>query len=192
MQDQDRRRIIEEHNARIREMATRDYYDFRAVDANEPDPRPAIEYMVERHPDPARSKKALLFEMRVHEDSWRKYNINPFGPPWGLVDSLMKLTGCFKPLYRLAARHGFSLVQRRVIAWDRRKRLADIAELQQAFLDLQQQYLGLEPSEKKKLRVHSGDQRKKILGLIRKIQEQLEGVYFAVDNTDQQRSLFDD
>jgi hypothetical protein len=192
MKDQDRRQVIAEYNERLRRMAERDYFDYRHTDTTDPDPRPAIETMVERHPDPAKSKKALCYDLSLHEDSYRKYMVNPFGPPFGLVERLMQITGCFKPLYRLAWRCGFMLIPRRKISWDKRRKLMDIEELQRAWLDLQQLYIDLDPARGKSSRARVTDNRKKILSLVRLLQEQLEGIYHIIDNTDPQFSLFED
>lgn len=192
MTEQDRRRIIAEYNEELRRLRSEEYFNFRSVDPTNPDCRPAIEEMVDNHPNPAKSRKGLCFDLKIHDDSLRKYLANRFGPPYGMIDRLMSLTGCYKPLYWLARRHGFILVPESILSWDRRRKLMTAEELQRAWLDLHKLHIDLmDHKSGSKPGIKTQKTQRKLRAHIRLLQEQLAGLLCALDNLSPQMDLFD-
>jgi len=193
MRDKDRhRQAIQEYQRVIQEEHRKNYFDYRRIDPADPDFIPIVEEMVESHPDPLKSKKGLCSDIGISVDGYRKSLAGRFGPAFGLVDRLMRLTGCYKPLYWLARRHGFIIVCDQEIRWDNRRKLhslndldKNLVQLKSILLDLQHPKVKLSSYNNKKLRT-----RAKLL--IRTVQEQLVGWNISIENIDPQIDFFEE
>ena len=166
------------------------YFDFRRVDPADHDFKSIIEYMVENHPDPYRSKKALCAEARISVDSWRKYMGGTFGPGLGLLEQLMRRTGNHMLLYWLARRLGYILIEEPDIHWDQRKKLRTDNELDRIWVELRQLLHDLDYQPGKKLKNFSVKARNKALTRTRTLMEQLAGLTLALRNVNPQIDLF--
>lgn len=166
------------------------YFDFRAVDPKDPDFKSIFEYMVDNHPDPYRGKKFLCDDARLSLDSLRKYVAGTYGPGFGLVDTFMRRTGCYRLLYWLARRHGFILVEEPDIRWDQRKRLKTDNELDRVWVELRALLHDIDYQPGRKLSNYSARSRDKALALVQTLQEQLVGLDLALRNVNPQIDLF--
>ncbi len=184
-------RLIEAYRARLAEDQQHNYRDLRhGVDPNDPDCRTAIETLLDNHPDPRLSRKGLCADCQIHEDSLRKFLANRYGPPFGLVERLMRLTRCYKPLYWLARRCGFILIPDAAQTWDRRHKAPELVAIERTWLDLN---LALNQMGTKNAPLPGAflnKQRRTALDKIRALQEQLQGLRLSVESVDPQISLF--
>ena len=192
MRDKDRhRQVIQEYQQIILEERRKNYFDYRRVDPSDPDFISIIEGLIESHPDPIKSKKALCSDIGISVDGYRKSLAGRFGPAFGLVDRLMRLTGCYKPLYWLARRHGFIIICDQEIRWDNRRKLHSLNDLDKNLVQLKSILLDLQHPENKQSSRNSKKLRAKAKSLIRTIQEQLVGWDIAIQSVDPQIDFFE-
>lgn len=169
------------------------YFDYRRIDPTDPDFKSIIDFMVDRHPDPLKSKKGLCADARLSVDSFRKYMGGTFGPGIGLIDLFMRLTGNFMLLNWLARRHGFLLVQEPDIRWDQRKRLKTDNELDRIWVELRSllHSLDYQPGKNgKNLKSSCRRDRNQAIRKARVLMEQLVGLQIALENINPQIDLF--
>ena len=189
MPNQDQRQLLK-YRAELAERQAREYFDMCAVDPSDPDYVSLVEGMIDDHPDPYKSKKSLCADIGLSVDSLRKYNGGTYGPPFGLVERLMRLTGCYKPLYWLARRCGFILVpeQKAAPSWDNRRKVREPLEFQRLFNDIMNELLVLESRDSRGARKQRSTN--KALRLLQELQEQAEGWKILIRNQDPQLDMF--
>ena len=191
MRDKDRhRKAIQEYQRVVLEERRTNYFNYRRIDPLDPDFVPIVEELIEAHPDPLKSKKGLCSDIGISVDGYRKSLAGRFGPAFGLVDRLMGLTGCYKPLYWLARRHGFIIVADEEIRWDNRRKLHSLNDLDKNLVQLKSILLDLQHPKVKRSSHNNKKLRTRAKLLIRIVQEQLVGWDIAISSIDPQINLF--
>ncbi len=146
--------------------------------------------MVDTNPDPCKSRKALCADVGLHKDSLRKYLCNPLGPPFGLVEKFMRITGCYKPLYWLAHRGGFVIIREDATKWDRRRKLMSAIELRRLWLNFETIMFDLENWKLQKTKNQLKARSSKAQKLIQALKEELTGCDLLLSKSEPQIELF--